>query len=300
MCETYHSHLTLNQRRRVDPTATIVLRRRYIADLNRRFKRLEKLIREALIEDDALGLSPSDFQTQARRPGKRAFAFTRSDDKVSAFMAWLKRASNNEVLGIVEGTPLNRAAQSSWQNVYIESAYQKGLSRAASKIKATGASVQDSWIQGAMYRPIHADRIGLVYTRAFSDLEGITRAMDTAISRALAQGLAEGRNSRDIAKTLTEKVKSIGRTRAARLARTEVIAAHAEASLNGYEEAGAEGVEAEVEFTTAGDNKVCPKCRELEGQTYTLKQARGIIPVHPNCRCAWNPIITIPQGLRLT
>jgi SPP1 gp7 family putative phage head morphogenesis protein len=60
-----------------------------------------------------------------------------------------------------------------------------------------------------------------------------------------------------------------------------------------------EGVTVDAEYTTADDNKVCPKCRQLEGNVYTIDEARGIIPVHPNCRCAWNPVVRDPSGVAL-
>ena len=80
---------------------------------------------------------------------------------------------------------------------------------------------------------------------------------------------------------------------AKRLARTEVMRAHAEASLNTFEAFGVEGVKTNAEFCaghhTAKDKRTCPKCLKLNGEIFTVKSARGIIPVHPNCRCSWVP-----------
>jgi SPP1 gp7 family putative phage head morphogenesis protein len=73
------------------------------------------------------------------------------------------------------------------------------------------------------------------------------------------------------------------------LARTEIIRAHAEGTLNNFELAGLENVELQAEFLTAGDDRVCPICSALSGKIYSIKEARGIIPVHPNCRCTWLP-----------
>jgi SPP1 gp7 family putative phage head morphogenesis protein len=76
------------------------------------------------------------------------------------------------------------------------------------------------------------------------------------------------------------------------LARTEIISAHAEASLNSYEEAGLEGVNVKAEVLTAGDDRVCEICADLEdGGPYSMDEARGLIPAHPNCRCVLTPII---------
>jgi hypothetical protein len=75
------------------------------------------------------------------------------------------------------------------------------------------------------------------------------------------------------------------------MARTSVIDAHAAATLSRYGEHDAvEGVTVQAEHVTAGDARVCPECAALEGQVYTLQKARGVIAVHPRCRCAFLPV----------
>jgi SPP1 gp7 family putative phage head morphogenesis protein len=50
-----------------------------------------------------------------------------------------------------------------------------------------------------------------------------------------------------------------------------------------------------VEFSTARDGRVCSVCESLEGKIYEVKNAHGIIPVHPNCRCTWLPYVSFPK-----
>jgi hypothetical protein len=59
-------------------------------------------------------------------------------------------------------------------------------------MRKAGAQVQPGFVNAAFFRPVHADRVGLIYTRAFTDLKGITDAMDASNSRVLTQGIAEG------------------------------------------------------------------------------------------------------------
>jgi hypothetical protein len=86
---------------------------------------------------------------------------------------------------------------------------------------------------------------------------------------------------------------------------TYVTMAYNHGKLAGYEELGVArvGVIAEripgpvhhadssshhnqhVLVATAGDLKVCDHCKALEGQTYTLREARALLPRHPSCRC---------------
>lgn len=284
-CARISVHASMRQ----DPTRTTLIRRRYEADLVRRFQRVRKAIRETVQAEDGFGLKANS-----------RFDFPRSADKIDAFMRWLEDMERQDILEVSRGMPISTAASTSWQNVYINSAYQKGIAQAAGLMRSQGAEIEQRWIDAGFLRPIHADRIGIIYTRAYNELEGITDAMDQQISRVLAQGLAEGRSPKSIADDLVDRVDKIGITRARMMARTEIIGAHAEATLNSYEEAGVEGVDLLEEFATAGDAQVCPKCRELAAAgPYTLGEARGLIPAHPRCRCAWLPIVKDASGIVL-
>lgn len=284
------SDLFYTNANRVDPTRTTMVRRMYEADLVRRFRELKKLVVESIESE------PSYSQPQ---PKTNAFKFERKPKKVAQFMDWLRAEQSRKILGVQYGTPVERAADKAWQNVYIKTAYQKGIAQSAGRMKKGGVKVSDRWINEAMLRPVHADRAGIIYTRAYTDLEGITRKMDQEISRTLALGIAEGKGTQIIAAEIADRIEKIGITRARMLARTEIISAHAEASLNSYSEAGILGVKVLSEFTTAQDNKVCSKCEALEGRKYSVEKARGVIPVHPNCRCAWLPVVENGEGVEL-
>jgi hypothetical protein len=45
-----------------------------------------------------------------------------------------------------------------------------------------------------------------------------------------------------------------------------------------------------VGVLTAGDDEVCEECQDIAADgPYDLDTARGLIPAHPNCRCAFIP-----------
>lgn len=288
-----HFHVIRQNARRKDPTRTTGLRTSFEREINRRFAKLKKLVRTAIVDEDIFGLKTNAFLDTTK------FTFATNPEKIQSFLDWLKEEEDETIFSIKPGTPIRSAAQQVWSNVYIESAYQKGLSQAAMNLRAQGVEVSDHWIDSAFFRPIHADRVGIIYTRSYNDLAGITDAMDTSISRILAEGIAEGRNPIDIARDLSAAIDGIGRTRARTLARTEVINAHATASLNAYREAGLEGVKVQAEWSTAGDDAVCPDCEDMEGKTFSIEEADGLIPLHPNCRCAWLPVVDDPDRLAL-
>jgi SPP1 gp7 family putative phage head morphogenesis protein len=300
--------ITINVRRRADPTNTGMVRQRFEAEVKRRFARLIRAMMEHLADPETLAAQPMGMlQTQADGSAfggevfdpEGRFLFPRSSDRAAEFMRWLRRQARRDVLSIVEGANVSASAATAWSNVYIDTAYQRGIRQAGANLKRGGAKVEQSWIRDAFNRPVHADRVGLIYSRTFTELYDVTEVMAQRMGEVLARGMAEGKNPITIARELRDRVERIGITRARLIARTEVIAAHAEATLNSYTEAGIAGVQVEAEWSTAGDERVCPECEGMEGKLFTIDEARGMIPAHPNCRCAFLPKVLEASGLVL-
>lgn len=268
---------------RRDPTNTTAIRVKFDRDIVRRLNALKKAIRLFLIEQDQLGLK------------QNAFEYGSSSAKVGAFQRWLDRQVKAGLLETSTGTAKGTSGAGSWANVYVRAAYDKGVRTSGNNLKRGGMVVKDRFIDAAFNRPIHIDAVGLIYTRTYTDLEGITASMGARMSSTLAQGIATGQGVREISKGL-EAIADMTKDRARRIARTEVIRAYADATLNTFSEVGINDVNAEVEFSTAGDMDVCPQCDSLNGKVYTVSSAAGVIPVHPNCRCAWLPVV--PSSLK--
>lgn len=297
-----------------DPTRTLTLRNAFARDITQRFVAVRRAIVKAVVDEDCFGLmplgprlvrvySPSPIAT----PGAQAFAFPRSQDKVKGFMTWLKRSARRSVLELEEGILVGDAIDTAWTNMYVQSGYQKGILRARQELQSVGyPKPPDEFggMQAVFNQPFHVDRLGVLYTRTFSELEGITEAMDKQISRVLTQGIAEGRNPRYLARELTKTIKGgrleltdrLGRNipaqvRANMLARTEIIRAHHQAMVQEYRNYGVVGVKVRAEWQTAGDRRVCEQCMSLEGRIFTLDEIEGMIPLHPQCRCVALPVV---------
>lgn len=297
--------------RRFDPTRTIFLRQSFVRDFARRFLAFKSLIRQAIVDRDCLALSPSPQATQITihevalaLPLHQAFDFPRSGDKVEAFMKWLHEMERSGILQLETRQQLGQAVESRWSDLYIKDSYQRGVQRARYELLHAGYAVPSleatGGIMASMSLPFHIDRVGLLYTRTFSGLKGITDAMDHQISQVLAQAMADGDGARVIAKKLLATIDgnnagtlgitdTLGRfipaeQRAAMLARTEVIRALHQGNIQEMKNWGAEGVIVKAEWKTAGFN-VCPECASLEGKVFTLDEIESMIPRHPNCRC---------------
>lgn len=306
-----HVHAELSKM--VDPTKTKTLRRRFSGDARKRFRAIRGLIRDAIIEKKALGdigqpeaniavphdpaMSGEDVYgplhlhqaVTPARPGQ--FDFPRRAEKVEAFMDWLNTQMRTEVLGVTEGPARRVTGENAWTRKYIQAGYQQGMERARREVVSRGGPAPFQSANEAINRPVHADRVGLLYTRAFEELRGITEATGTAISRVLSEGLAQGRNPRAIARDLNARVTAIGENRARIMARTEVVRAHHVATTNSYREAGLETTTVQAEWSTAGDDRVCSECEALEGRVFSLDEIEGMIPLHPQCRCVALPVV---------
>jgi len=265
-----------------------------MADMGKRFRKISIAIKELIVDMDALGLSTSGPFTLQANVERQAWRFMTDAKKVDAYKKWLQQQINANVLtvqGGISGKP--------WTATYIEPAYQKGHIRAYTDLRAADlakspdfyAGSRAEFIRSAFDQPMALNKMELLSTRAFSELKGVTDAMSQQMSRILATGLAQGIGPIAIARQLQKNVSTMTRTRARTIARTEIIYAHAEGQLDAYVRLGVKEVGIMAEWSTAGDDIVCPLCGELEGVVMTVKEARGLIPRHPNCRCTYIPAI---------
>ena len=265
---------------RIDPTRTLTIQHRFYADLKSRMKKLKKNISEAVVDFDVLGLS---------KYKKNQYTFKRSDEKHAEFMQWINEQISEGLLEVTVARPT--FSRRPWTDVYIYSAYRRGVDRARAELIKAGHEVPPYTIGAAFDRPIHAERANLLFTRVFSDLEGITDAMSSQISRVLADGMVRGIGPREMASELKKEIEKMTRTRAEMLARTEVVRAHHLANIAEYREAGLDDLVVIAEFVATPDSRVCSICASLAGKRYTLDEAEGVIPVHPRCRCAMVPYL---------
>lgn len=307
------------QVRRYDPTFTTALRNAFARSMHRRFFELVKVIRKGVVDLDCFGLRRDPLSVlQMYPPEREAFAFVRSSRKIEEFMRWLRTQVENGVLTVQEYDQIGRGIEEAWTNLYISDSYKRGVIRARQEMRKAGLnvpSVDDSGgIDMILGMPIHIDRLGLLFTRVYSDLKGITDAMDAQIGRVLAQGIADGDGPRLLARKLISTINgtdmgdlgitdTLGRfipaqRRAEMLARTEIIRAHHQAMIQEYRNWELLEIYIQGEWKTAGDDRVCEKCASLEGRVFTLDEIENMIPYHPNCRCIALPYVEELQKYR--
>lgn len=314
----FRSYVTANKS---DPTLTSTLRRLFVNQFVTRFRAITSVCNRSIVDNNCFGwdsdsyynpstaflqkvVVPNSWKKEMYPIGMERFKFNTTSEKISGFMTWLKDMEKASIFQTVRLPSTTSVAYNPiWADLYISTAYKKGIQWARRKLREdteTLASIgktrleidaSNEAILTAFGHPVHADRVASLFTRNFTDLVGITAAMDTEISRILAEGLIAGRNPRVLAKEIADRISAIGIHRATLLARTEVIRSHHLASIQEYRNAGLFGVKVLAEWVTAGDSRVCELCYALEGKIFTLNEIEGMIPLHPQCRCAAVPAV---------
>ena len=185
-----------------------------------------------------------------------------------------------------------------WARAYTEEGYMKGQGRAFDDTRKIGLVSEENlqfyegskteFLRSAFNSPVSIEKVRLLAGRTLHDLRGVGVALGTAMSRELTDGLIRGESPRVVGAKLNKMVDGY-KNRGLTIARTETLRAHNEGQLDALEKLGVEEIGVMVEWSTAGDDKVCPLCQDLEAIVITIKEARSIIPRHPNCRCVYIP-----------
>jgi SPP1 gp7 family putative phage head morphogenesis protein len=273
-----------------------MLRQEFSNDLKRRINAIARELREMVIDEDVFGLEPLERPAYLDRiatnklTNNQRWRFLTTPQKVAAFQRWLENKFGQQVL--------TEQVENAYWKQYVEEGYKKGAGRAFDDTRKIGKvskqkldfynGTKDEFLRSSFGLPEAIEKVKLLAGRVLTDLKGVTSALATKMSRTLTDGLVQGQNPRTIAKTLTLDL-SVGANRADVIARTEIIRAHAEGQLDALQRLGVEQVGVAVEWSTAGDDRVCPLCRPLDGVVYPIAKAHGLIPRHPRCRCAFLP-----------
>ena len=112
---------------------------------------------------------------------------------------------------------------------------------------------------------------------------GNANDFNTRVMNDIEEMVIGGRSPDNIKKKLIEDY-SIKFHEADRLIRTEASHAYNSAALQSYIDAGC----TEVDFLAESD--CCDLCEPYSGKRYPINDA-PVIPVHPNCRCTYLPVV---------
>jgi len=292
-----HVHV-LDAARRYDPTGTTDIRSRFRVDMARRWLMLRQMISRAIIDDDVLGLGALSPVT-----------ITRSVDPVHEFQTWIDQA----MLRIVS------SGDGSWTQDYLNEAAARARSRAMRLVPAMGppkhenaqmvvgplAAVElQGVVEAVSQRAVRAVAEGMLRKHPARKIAAAVNQQVLAVGKVRSEALVEMSVNAAFNHATLDTFKGLGFKRVgiepewlppgSRIARVrdadrdEPPGPNVQAEIEAGEER-IEGLEV-VEVLTAGDDLVCEECEDIsEGGPYDVDEARGLIPAHVNCRCAFVP-----------
>ena len=148
--------------------------------------------------------------------------------------------------------------------------------------------------EGGELSPAHRQLEGLdpvalewIATRSLTLAQMVNGTTKEELRKVLALGFEEGESVPQLTRRIRQYYQNGYTRRATLVARTEVIAASNEGALQGYEH---EGI-IKAEFYASLDERLCVECEALHGNVYPINETHGVIPVHPDCRCTWIPLV---------
>lgn len=139
--------------------------------------------------------------------------------------------------------------------------------------------------------------VGKTYTsRCFNDhnliesFEVVKRTEKTITVKSIYNDIIRcveiGIRPREIAKQIKDDF-GVSAYQAARLVNTELAKVVSDAQLDVYRNSG---VVEKVMWMATLENNTCETCADYDGKEFLLNDAPKI-PVHPNCRCCYVPIV---------
>ena len=247
---------------RLDPSRTATLQRAMGRELMRRLVRLVGKLSDQ-IRDVAGSVTASDGWVRSR------------SDTAAEIIQEFEVGLFREILTVPN--PFRDV----WWQPHLEKAYLLGIVRAYNEARpGRGKSAPKDFTDQAYFR----DQFKVIVLGFRTEIQGITTKLTQEISRAIRATHDTTDSFARLASSLRFLVGPL-RDRVGTLTRTELVRAQAAGQVDAYQSLGVPGI---VGIPERPNNQTaCGRCNALAGKVYTPQEARGVIPVHPRCRCAW-------------
>lgn len=263
-----------------DPTKTLAIRNRASKEIDRRFSKIRKFVRDSIFTGGLI--------TNVVSP--RQYEFVRDSEKIKEFNRWLQIEIDKEILGIAQGSI---EPQDYWLNVHVGQGYEKGARKARIVAERGIKSLVGIPDYHPFANPAHIERANLIYTRVFNDMKNVTDTMRGQMSRVLSNGIIRGDNPKTVARDMIGRVDSIGIVRAKLIARTEIVESHNQASIiEGSLIAKETGIKEKYQWIGSNDGRERDSHIARNFKIYTKDEVLNLIG-EPNCRCSVSLYIDI-------
>jgi len=251
------------------PTPTFSVQKRFAQRLRGVLREINVAIRRGIVDNDIFSLTERNDTLAVDDPGP--FETDNSAGMATRFVMWLREQLNDEFLTVVGPD----------RNQFIEKAYLAGLRQANGQLRDLDISFIPDAAPSVVDRPIHQAALRELFTRTYQNLESVASDVADAVRDELLSGFQAGKGPDAIARSLTDRVDSIGKHRATMIARSEVINAHSESTLTRVDEiqddVGGTLATTHGDWDAANDARVCKFCHALDGVRLETSEMRGTV-----------------------
>lgn len=223
--------------------------------------------------------------------------------QVTDFREWYESLLDEEVIEPIPAEAVRRGRH--YTGEYIDGFYEHGIQRANEELEEIDVDVEEERPEIIKQREPHDARLRQARVDTFHDLEDVGRATEQEATREYRDAVLTGATLTETIRRVNDRADKVGETRSELIADGRGVETINSAAIERYAEVGIREVgiraEAKIEgeptstWRTAGDDRVCPQCQALAGNTYKISDIRNgnaPIPVkdtHPRCRCWYVP-----------
>jgi hypothetical protein len=261
---------------KMDPSGTALLRKAAVETVNSHYRFVISTLRKYL----------KDY-----KPGK--FMPEEIPVVIDNFHLYFLKLLNNN---LIDNAKISKT---------IEDSYSKGVKKAVRTLKAKelinlsspefARGVESAYIR-TLTQNSNIEQLIKFNSRS---LNTINQTVVDRVSTSVYEGIRSDYNQLQMFHIMRSAIQKVAVNRARTTVRTEIVRAQACGLLDSFAQMGVDTVMIDVEkppkLTTNSKGQSvneCPLCKPLENRVFTLQEAYGLIPVHPNCRCSVRPIGT--------
>lgn len=257
--------------------STRLARRRHQLQMREQERKLQRPVKEFM-----------DYMTRKLKAGISGMKGKTAAQRAKSIVNWDEiRAEGQKILqpaelevllvGINSVTKQRIKKQARVDPIGIEAIIWSQVHTAELVVEITTATMEA--IKEIVVIGIEAGKSMPAIARELRPIVGLHSQYATAVEKYYTSLIEEG--IADAAKKADRYAGRLHRRRTATIARTETAFGLTEGQVQGYGQMGVTKLE-RVE-----DPEACDICAEYNGKVYSVKEAEGVLPEHPNCEGTW-------------
>lgn len=217
-----------------DPTKQGRTRGRALKETNKRYSRIKKRIMPKIL--DVIRSTDKKIIQNNIEVNKRVYEYQIDQSLIGNLSQFILNILNDEL-----STSTYQSYDNHWLSLLAQGAYQSGASDVLQSAKNISTAKNVGQDLSLVVRSVGVDalinnqqylrRVGLVKGRVLENMQGLTNQTRSDIVDTLSRGMANGDGIGSITKNITERI-DVSRSRAQRIARTEINNAYRQASRN--------------------------------------------------------------------